>query len=116
MGDITKGNVDDPKAAALAFWEAYGDHCFKAPEFHIDDLTVESFKAVCQCSKSSAAGLDGWSAGDLSLLSDEALQIIVNVLNAIERGAPGPLIRSIPELSSSVKMPMKLRTRLPIGY
>ena len=47
---------------------------------------MESFKATCQAGKQSAAGLDGWTAADLSILSDYAYTLIVKLLNAIERG------------------------------
>ena len=50
----------------------------------IGKLTPESFKKTCQTGQKSAAGLDGWSAAGLSILSDKAYAIIVDFLNAIE--------------------------------
>jgi hypothetical protein len=36
--------------------------------------------------RKSAAGLDGWSAADLAILSDHAYSLLVDLLNAIELG------------------------------
>ena len=47
---------------------------------------MESFKSTCQAGKQSAAGLDGWSAADLS---DYAYTLIVQLHNAMERGEVG---------------------------
>ncbi len=51
---------------------------------------MEDFKLQCQYDLQSAPGLDGWSAADLELLSDGAYQLLVDLLNSIEKGAPWP--------------------------
>ncbi len=66
------------------------NHIFQSPEFEIGDITGEAVKAQCQYDTKSAPGLDGWSAADLELLSDEAYQMIADLLNAIENGAEWP--------------------------
>lgn len=87
---ITDGNVEDPVKAASDFWRDYGLFCHRAPEWHIGELTIDDFKRACATGTDSAAGLDGWSARDIALLSDRALGRIVTLLNAIELGAPWP--------------------------
>jgi ribonuclease HI len=87
---ITDGNVCDTRGSAHMFWENYGCYCHQAPEWVIGDLTLEEFKATCSADKESAAGLDGWAARDIALLSDYSLGFVVKLLNAIERGAPWP--------------------------
>jgi ribonuclease HI len=83
---ITEGNIEDVDAAAARFMDSYQDFTVKLPEFKIGNLTMQSFKATCQSTKRSAAGLDGWASEDLSILSDQAYAIIVDLLNAIEHG------------------------------
>ncbi len=68
----------------------YRSHIVTADEFPIQDITVEEFKAQCQADLKSAPGLDGWSAEDLELLSDQAYKALVDMLNCIEKGARWP--------------------------
>ena len=70
--------------------QMYAAHIHSAKEWHIDDLTLEDLKQVCQHDKESAAGLDGWAARDIALISDLGLQLMVDFFNEIERGAPWP--------------------------
>ena len=72
-GPITGGNTDDPYTAAQAFMDKYAPRIPKLPEFSFPDLTFESFRETCQQGTKSAAGLDGSSAADLSILSLMAL-------------------------------------------
>ncbi len=87
---ITWGNFVDPLADAAAFIAKYKEHIFRSPEFEISDITVEDFRLQCQFDLNSAPGLDGWSASDLELLSDGAYQLLVDLLNSIEKGPPWP--------------------------
>jgi len=87
---ITNGNVTDLEAAVSVFWDQYGGFCHRAEEWQVGELTVEDFKAVCTADTESAAGLDGWAARDIALLSDKALGLIVKLLNAVEKGASWP--------------------------
>jgi ribonuclease HI len=89
-GKITDGNVTDLEGSAERFWAKYGHLCHVGKEWNVGALTLEDFKAICHCDKESAAGLDGWAAKDIALLSDYALGFIVRMLNAIEEGAPWP--------------------------
>ena len=66
--------------------DMYAPYIPKLPEFRIDVLTVEGFKATCQNGTKSAAGLDSWSAADLSILPDKACGITVAFFNSIEHG------------------------------
>ena len=59
-------------------------------EYQIPDLTAEDLKEICAVGLDSAAGLDGWSARDLALLSHQAYQLLADLLNCIECGAPWP--------------------------
>ena len=60
---ITQGNVSDCHQAAQAFLEKYAQYIPKFLEFHVNDITVASFKLSCQAALKSAAGLDGWMLG-----------------------------------------------------
>ena len=66
--------------------DKHAPHIPKLPEFSIPDLTVEGFKASYQQGSKSAAGLDGWSAADLSILSNKAYGIIAAFFNGNEQG------------------------------
>ncbi len=87
---ITDGNCSNPLQQVNAYVSKYKRHIVKADEFFLGDITVEEFKAQCQADLKSAPGLDGWSAEDLELLSDQAYQVLVDMLNCIERGARWP--------------------------
>jgi len=83
---ITKGNHIDLRREAKEFVSKYDDCVFKCSPQKIEPLTVDEFKDSCCSNLKSAAGLDGWSSADLSLLSDRMLQLIVDWLNLIEEG------------------------------
>jgi ribonuclease HI len=83
---ITHGNVKDTALAAKQFFAKHSKHITRLPEYKLDNLSVESFKKTCQAGKKSAAGLDGWSSADLSILSDKSYGILVDFLNCIEHG------------------------------
>ena len=63
---------------------------FKAPECKVSRASYEDFKAICSEGEESSAGLDGWAAKGISLMSDLAIELVVDLLNAIEEGAPWP--------------------------
>ena len=83
---ITDGNHHDLRAAAQAFLDKYAQHMVTLPQFHVELLSVDDFMKTCQASQRSAAGLDGWTAGDLALLSRYAFSVLVKLLNSIEQG------------------------------
>ena len=87
---IMHGRPDSLQEVADAFVSKYRKYIFKSPEFKLRDLSVEDFKAVCRDTSDSAAGLDGWAEQDIALMSDYAIQLIVDLLNAIEHGAEWP--------------------------
>ncbi len=87
---ITWGNFDDPKKDALAFCATYYKHIFHAQEHQIHDIQAQDLKNQCKYDIQSAPGLDGWAAADLELLSDKAYQLLADMLNTIEMGAPWP--------------------------
>ena len=89
-GNITNGNVRHLQDGAAEFICKYRKFCHNAPEWQIGDLDRDKFIKVCRTDKDSAAGLDGWAARDIALLSDHAIQLMTDLLNAIERGAPWP--------------------------
>jgi ribonuclease HI len=83
---ITEGNHKSLREGADGFRNKYKRCLFEREEFKLKPLTVEDYKATCLANSVSAPGLDGWSAGDLALLSDRAFGLLVNMLNAIEQG------------------------------
>ncbi len=87
---ITFGNSNDNDKLAEAFMNKYDEYIVKAREFKVAKLDVHSFKAACLCSHGSAGGLDGWNALDMTLFSDKAFQVLVDLLNCIEEDAPWP--------------------------
>ena len=87
---ITSGGSDDLDTSAHMFINKYHDNLHKAPEWHIGDLTFKDFKDICKEGTDAAAGLDGWAARDIALMSDKAIQLMVDLLNSIEQGAPWP--------------------------
>ena len=75
----TRENVDDATQAKQEFCAKYDKYIPTNAQMEIGKLTLESFKRTCKAGQKTAAGLDGWSAADLSILSDMAY------------GAPGRL-------------------------
>ena len=62
----------------------------KALPFILDRIIWQDLKLVCIHAKLSAAGLDGWSPADFTLLSDLAFYWLAELLNTIEEGASWP--------------------------
>ena len=87
---ITDGNLQDPAQAAKNFCNKYNKYIHKASQFKVADLTVDDFINQCHHDTESAAGLDGWAARDLDLLSRHAIQLLVDMLNHIELGGHWP--------------------------
>ena len=88
---IFRGNGDEIEKIADDFMKKYEPHIeHSKQQWEIGDLQFEDFKQICHAGSDSAAGLDGWAARDLTLLSDNAIQLLVDFLNAIEKGAPWP--------------------------
>ena len=73
-----------------AFLREYGSQFVAQDEFKIGRLSVQDLKEAIQRSPDNAPGLDGVLASDLELLSDVALQRLVDMLEAIEDGAEWP--------------------------
>ena len=55
-------------------------------EFKVGDIDFHQFKILCLRGGVSAPGLHGWSSKDLALFPHSAIKLIVNMLNASERG------------------------------
>ena len=87
---VYRGNGEDTEAIANDFMNKYHDYIHHAKPWEIGDLEFNDFKNICLAGSSSAVGLDGWAAKDLALLSDKAIQALVDFLNEIEKGAPWP--------------------------
>ena len=87
---ITDGAEGDPEVIAAAFMKKYHKYIFQSEEFKVEKITVEDLIQTCRVNTNSAAGLDGWKPKDLALLSNEGLQVIADLLNEIEKGAPWP--------------------------
>ncbi len=87
---ITAGNHSNIYAATEAFFKKQSQRIVHGSPYNIQPLKVEDFKRVCQNGKKSAAGLDGWTASDLSLLPDYGYELLVRLLNTIEEGAEWP--------------------------
>ena len=87
---ITHGNAQSLKRDVYHFQNSYQHFIYKAPEWQLQDLTVEDFQEVCNANKKSAPGLDGWASCDLALVSPLAISLLVQFLNSIENGAPWP--------------------------
>ena len=88
--DITDGAPGDLHLRASMFVQKYEKYMIKLPEFQIGELSYESFIKCCRVSTSSAAGMDGWAPKDLALLSNLALELLVDMLREIENGAEWP--------------------------
>lgn len=87
---ITHGSTGDLKQIANKFINKYSSYYHRATQWELDDLSIDDFKEICKAGTDSAAGLDGWAARDMALLSEHSLQLVADLLNAIERGAPWP--------------------------
>jgi hypothetical protein len=90
MGGITDGNSKDIRKTVLEFQEQYRQYMHKSKPFEVKEIVYEEFRELCLKGGDSAPGLDGWSNKDLALLSDGAIRLMVDFLNAIEKGAPWP--------------------------
>ena len=85
-GKIFHGNEGDLEASAAQVMSKYQKYIVKLPEFQIAKIDAEEFKTFCRNSESSAAGLDGWSARDIAILSDHALDWLIRLLDQVEEG------------------------------
>jgi hypothetical protein len=72
------------------FIKKYSSFIYTQCEYQINDLESDDFIRCCRAKKDSAAGLDGWSASDVALVSDNGLRFISKMLNKIEKGADWP--------------------------
>ena len=75
--EITNGDPRDLKLTADQFMKKHVKHIFNMPEFQIDKLNAEKFKEICRINTDSAAGLDGWAARDIALLSSHMSEVLV---------------------------------------
>ena len=113
--EIFDGAEGDPEQIAEAFIQKYKKYIFTAPEFHVPKLTLQDLINTCRVNTSSAAGLDGWYPKDMALLSDNGLQLIVDILNLIEEGAEWPkssqVARAVflPKVLDDTQNPLKYR-------
>ena len=89
-GNITNGTPEDLDKITSDFIIKYRDHIHCGKPFVVEPIDFEQFKQLCFKGGDSAPGLDGWSNKDLALLSDQAIELIVKLFNAIELGAPWP--------------------------
>ena len=87
---ITNGAEGDPKQIANAFVLKYKKYIFTSDEFKVGKITLQDLIETCRVNTCSAPGIDGWHPKDLALLSDNALQLIADLMNMIEDGAEWP--------------------------
>ena len=83
-------------------------------EFKVDKIIAEDLAETCRVNTASAAGLDGWLPSDLALLSDKGLQILADLLNLIEDGAPWPTSTKVARAVFLPKDPED--TQNPLAY
>ena len=89
-GNITDGTKENLDKITNDFMINYEEFIHRGKPLEVGVIEFEAFKQLCLKGGDSAPGLDGWSNKDLALLSDQAIKLIVNLLNAIELGAPWP--------------------------
>jgi len=91
-GSIHAGNLGPAtqEQSGPAFLRAYGSHFVAQDECRIERLTSHDLKEAIKASPDNAPGLDGVLASDMELLSELAIQKLVDMLQAIEDGADWP--------------------------
>jgi hypothetical protein len=72
------------------FMSKYEHLLFHHEEFSSEDIEAQAFQSSCCKASNTVGGLDGWEPIDFKLISLFGFQILVDMLNAIEQGAPWP--------------------------
>ena len=83
---IYKGNVSNPMEHAGKFLDKYSKWLFSSDAFELGKLDPQDLMDVCVNGSMTAAGLDGWSPKDWSILPYEAFVDLALLLDAIEDG------------------------------
>jgi hypothetical protein len=81
---VYKGTARSHVEIVQRFKAKYDKGIYKRHEFEVHDITAEEVKMQCLCNNHSAAGLDGWTPDDWSLLSDDTYKWIARLLNLVE--------------------------------
>jgi len=87
---IYNGTSRSLQAVADNFTAKYSDHLIRLPEYTLGNIDPSAFRDTCMKASNSAGGLDGWDPIDFKLFSLHCFSVLVDMLNAIEHGAPWP--------------------------
>ena len=91
-GKIHAGNLgpQSKKNAGSAFRKKYSKHMVIQSEIALPALDMNHLKEAIKHMPDNSPGLDGVQEGDMTALSDGALEWLATMLNSIEAGAPWP--------------------------
>lgn len=92
MGQIYAGNCDESKRPFMVqtFLQKYGRFFTQQPASTVPPLFGQDLAEAISKMPDNTPGLDGVRKGDLLILSPLCLDIIADLLNAIEEGAAWP--------------------------
>ena len=89
-GQVYAGNLARPAAALAAFIARYGGLTLQGPVLRLPPLTVADLRARIKAASPTTAPFGGWRPREFKYLSDQAVGCLVDLLSAIEGGAPWP--------------------------
>ena len=72
------------------FLAKYWEDLEKGDTYHVADITANEVYARTRWGAPTAEGLDGFKPAEASLLSEKAAQVLADLYNDIEQGAPWP--------------------------
>ena len=83
--NVYAGYINDHAAAITSFIRKYESYIFSAAAADLNDITQDDILRECMTPSHSAAGMDGWTHGEWSLLPPRAAALLAKMLNLIER-------------------------------
>ena len=89
-GKIYAGNVMGQEQKTEEYMDKYSECLHKEKQANVEDITGEDLETTGRMTGDSAAGMDQWAPGALSMLYKEAYKILANMLNSIEKGSQWP--------------------------
>ena len=70
--------------------KTYGDYIYKEKVAKMEAITREDLRQTINGMAATTPGMDQWSMADLRMVSEQALERMAQMLNAIEGGAKWP--------------------------
>lgn len=88
--NVYNGDARGPDAVARCYLQANDPYIFRGDPVVLPAIAGQELADICREAAKTAAGPDGWSPAEWTLLTPAALQHMANMFMAIEAGAAWP--------------------------